>query len=131
MKFSSLILFALLFENYSSFHDLLEDNERRHCDRHYPWSSLKPYFYLCFKTLYLSRNNQALINATGHGHKSFHSLFLLFYPYYKYWTVDVESGCISREVLYSNKESGGRQRYISAIGYLGLVLMCKGTSLDI
>ena len=123
MRFSTAILYAYISDDTFPFRQLICEEEMKRRDQRYPCTAVKPYFYSSFKYLFLSKNDQALINATGHDHKSFHSLLLLFYPYYMYWTVDICTGKIRKKVLYRNGEPMGRQRDMSAIGCLGLILM--------
>jgi hypothetical protein len=58
----------------SSYKDLLDDEERTHCDYCIPRTALRTYKYSSFRYLFLSSNDQALLNATGNDHASFRKL---------------------------------------------------------
>ena len=60
----------------------LEDRRRR--DRRIPRQALRTWVYSPFRYLYLSGNNQALINATGHDHASFSKLLGLFRDWFAF-----------------------------------------------
>ena len=123
MRYSTLILYAYLLDNDIPYKMLLELEERRRYDRRVPRCALRPFVYSSFKYLYLSKNDQALINATGHDHSSFNSLLELFQQYYKFWTMETYSGIICKKVLDDDGEPMGKERDLSAYGCLGLVLM--------
>ena len=101
----------------------LSEEDRRRRDRRIPRSALRMWNFSSFRYLYLSGNNQALINATGHDHASFNKLLKLFEKTYLYWTWDRKRLIICRKVLDINGYPCGRHRDLSPIGCLGLVLM--------
>ena len=77
---------------------------------------------LVFK-LCTNKNDQAVVNATGHNFYSFDNLLSLFRSYYHYYTFDDELGLIRPKVLHGNGRPKGKPRDMTACGYLGLVLM--------
>ena len=98
-----------------------EDRRRR--DRRIPRCALHTWDFSSFRYLYFSDNNQALINDTGQEHESFRKLLVLFKDYYIYWTWDDNAKVIFQKVLDASGYPCGRQRNLSPIGCLGLVLM--------
>ena len=123
MRFSTIILHTYLSESNTDFSQCLSEEETKRRDRRFPRCTVRPYFHSSFLNLFLSKNNQAFINACGHDNKSFNSLLLLFRPYYKYWTVDIYTNKICLKQLFSNGKPMGRDRDMPACGCLGLVLM--------
>ena len=108
----------------------LDEEERLMRDKRYPRSALRTYKYSSFQRLYESKNDQALVNATGHNFYSFENLLSLFAPYYHYYTYDDKLELIRPKVL-ENGRPKGRPRDMTACGCLGLVLMwfrTKGSS---
>ena len=103
-----------------------EDRQRR--DRRIPRCALRKWNFSSFRYLYISGNNQALINATGHDHTSFRKLLRLFSDLYIYWTWDLKTNLIRPKILDVNGYPCGRQRDLSPIGCLGLVLMWYRTN---
>ena len=122
MKFSTIIIYTYIFDSETAYKDLVNDRERKRPDRRVPRCALRAWRYSTFLYLYHIKNDQALINATGHDHTSFDALLSLFTPYFKYWTVDIGTTKIRRKKLYSDGTPMGRRRDISACGCLGLVL---------
>ena len=103
-----------------------EDRQRR--DRRIPRCALRKWNFSSFRYLYISGNNQALINATGHDHTSFRKLLRLFSDLYIYWTWDLKTNMIRPKILDVNGYPCGRQRDLSPIGCLGLILMWYRTN---
>ena len=66
-----MIYYQWMMQNPSTFKQMLDDEERQRRDRRYPRSALRVYKYSSFQYLYSSGNNQALLNATGHDHRTF------------------------------------------------------------
>jgi hypothetical protein len=102
----------------STFHDALSSEERRLRDRRYPRCSVPRWNESPFKFLLDSRNDQALLNATGLSFPSFDELLLAFEPYYNGYTFDDATGQIRKL-----KGKSGRKRELPAEGALGLVLV--------
>ena len=104
---------------------MLEDDERRRRDRRIPRSALNKYSHSPFMCLFLSGNDQALLNATGHDHSSFRKLLVVFEPLYDTFTWDHQFRYIRRKKIdpISGKPKGGKKRDMTACGCLGLVLM--------
>ena len=63
----------------------LSTEDHGHCDRCSPHCALWMWKFSSFWYLYLSRNNQALINATGYDHQSIRKLLTLFTNYFTNW----------------------------------------------
>jgi hypothetical protein len=122
MLLSTIILYYQFIENEIPYKEWLTLEERQRRDRRVPRCALRPYKYSSFQYLYISGDQQALINATGHDHQSFNALLQLFGPTYKYWTFEDCTGKIRRKILDINGEPLGRQRDMPAVGCLGLVL---------
>ena len=101
-----------------TFFDALSSDERKRRDKRYPRCSVAPWKDCPFKFLLDSRNDQALLNATGLTFHSFNELLDVFRPYYYAYTFDLASGQI-RKI----KGKNGRKRELPAEGALGLVLL--------
>ena len=101
MRFSTIILYAYLFDKDTdtTYKDLVSEEERKRHDRRVPRCALRSWNFSTFRYLYHSGNDQALINATGHDHKSFNSLLSLFTPFFKYWTVAVYTNDIRKKTF--------------------------------
>jgi len=69
----------------SRYKMILNEDDRRNRDRRIPRIALKKYKNSPFEYLYNSLNNQALLNATGHNHRTFNLLLKKIEPYYKYY----------------------------------------------
>ena len=67
---------------------LLDGEDRVRRDRRIPRAALQRYKSSSFEYLYLSRNDQALLNVTGMDHSVFDNLLQKFKPYYHYYTFD-------------------------------------------
>ena len=106
----------------------LDEFERRRRDRRIPRVALKKYNSSPFEYLYNSLNDQALLNATGCDHRAFTILLKKFHPYYHYYTFHQETGIIRRKKCYMDGTPMGRQRDMSSVGCLGLVLMWYRTT---
>jgi hypothetical protein len=81
--------------------------------------ALRTYEESPFAFLLASRNDQALLNATGVDHAEFSSLLSKFQPLFDCYTVDERTGAIVEKPTANR----GRKRSIDAAGALGLVLM--------
>jgi hypothetical protein len=92
---------------------------RRRRDRCYPRSAIKPYSKSPFVYLLNSRNDQALLNATGVDFDEFNQLLIQFQPVFDSFTVDESTG----KIVAKTRHNKGRKRSIDAKGALGLVLM--------
>ena len=99
----------------------IEDKRRR--DRRYPRASVGYYEQSPFKYIYLSGDEQALLNACGVDHKVFNELLQLFEPVYDAHTIDRETGHIKKRRLSPEGLPRGNARHLDATGGLGLVLM--------
>ena len=53
------------------YKDIISMEGRRRRDRRIPRCALRSYAYSSFRTLYLSGNDQALLNLTGFDHSTF------------------------------------------------------------
>jgi hypothetical protein len=71
-------------------HLLTAHGRRRPRDRHIPRASLLDHSDSAFKHLLESGDVQALLNAFGHDHESFHSLVQIFTPVCDSHCPDVE-----------------------------------------
>ena len=123
MLYSTMILYHFLLEGKIPYKTFLSLEERQRRDRRVPRCALLPYHASSFEYIFISGNNQALINATGHDHDSFDKLLHLFRPMYRYYMFDRETGMIRKKVCDINNKPMGRSRDLSPIGGLGLVLM--------
>ena len=101
----------------SSYTQLLELDERIRRDRRISRCALRTYKYSSFQYLFSSGNNQALLNATGHDHRTFDLLLQKFRFTYDTHYVQEHTNIIAR------KTKIGRPRHLNATGALGLVLM--------
>ena len=63
---------------------MLDDEAKHRRDRRYPRVAVKHFSYSSFRHLYLSHNDQALLNCTGYDHPTFTVLVRKFQPYYDY-----------------------------------------------
>jgi hypothetical protein len=81
--------------------------------------SLHSYEESPFAFLYGSKNDQALLNATGVDHAEFASLLSKFQPLFDRYTVDESTGAI----VEKSSTKRGRKRLIDVAGARGLVLM--------
>ena len=85
MILSAFILYhKWMLDNPSTFKQLLDDEDKRRRDRRYPRAALQVYKYSSFQYLYLSGNNQALLNATCRDHHTFTLLLNKFKYTYNY-----------------------------------------------
>ena len=72
MRLSRFMLMAAMTDSdRGSYKSQLDSDEKLNRDKRIPRAALTRYKYSSFKYLYLSGNDQALINATGHDHTSF------------------------------------------------------------
>ena len=111
-----------MLDNPSTFKQLLDDEDKRRRDRRYPRASLRVYKYSSFEYLYTSGNNQALLNATGHDHRTFALLLSKFRYTYDYHMLS-HDGTIRKKRVENDGSPKGRPRDLNAIGALGMVLM--------
>ena len=81
--------------------------------------AIRPFKYSSCNYLYISGNNQALLNATGHDHNSFGLLLSKFKVMF-----DTHYQCRKTKRIKPKVPSkGGKPRQINAICALGLVLV--------
>ena len=73
--------------------------------------------------MYLSSNDQSLVNDSGHDHISFSKLLRKFKPVYDLYMWDEQELCIHRKITWPNGEPKGRKRNMTACGCLGFILM--------
>ena len=93
MKLSNFVLFqAIIDEKNDTFKNSLDIEGRRRCDRRVPREALKKFRFSSFRHLFMSRNDQALLNATGHNHRSFNMLLRKFKRTYDYYMIDRDTG---------------------------------------
>ena len=124
MKLSTLMMFRYSYLQKTPYKHILDDADRRRRDRRIPCQALLIFKFSSFYTLFRSGNDQAMLHATGHDHKSFNKLLKLFHPCYYLYTWDRSF----KKIRLKNKVDMhgvpmGRPRDMSAIGCLGLVLM--------
>ena len=73
--------------------------------------------------MFLSGNDQALLNCCGVDHSVFRKLLQLFSPVFRAYTYDDTTGQIRRRAfLFTNRGVCGRKKAIDEIGCFGLVL---------
>ena len=106
----------------------LNGEDRRNRDRRIPRIALTNYNNSPFEYLYNSLNDQALLNATGHSHRTLNLLQKKIESYYKYYTFDKDTMQIRKKVCYPDGTPRGRKRDMSPVGCLGLVLMWYRTT---
>lgn len=97
---------------------MLSKRGQKRRDRRYPRRAVKHYNDSPFKFLFESKDDQALLNATGVDHLEFGRLLSKFAPLFNMYKIDERDGLIKPRI--SKK---GRKRSLDAIGCLGLVLM--------
>ena len=81
----------------SPYKDALYEEDRRRRDCRFPWCALLAYKFSLFRHLYLSSNDQALLNATCYDHATFSKLVQKFKAYYDMWMFDEEFKCIRKK----------------------------------
>lgn len=111
------IIWCNLTQEEPSFFDALSRDERRLRDRRYPRCSVGSWNDSPFKFLLDSRNDQALLHATGLTFASFNDLLQVFAMYYYDYTFD------EANTIRKIKATNGRKRQLPAEGALGLVLV--------
>ena len=89
----------------------------------YPRVAVKYCLFASFRHLYLSRNDQAFLNAIGYDHATYALLVRRFQTYYDYYTLNEETGLIHRKKIRRDGTPDGRDRDMCAVGSLGLVLI--------
>ena len=87
--------YAKEMEGDESYMDNITLEDRRRRDRRIPRCALKNYGHSSFRTLYLSGNDQALMNLTGFGHSTFLKLVQKFKPVYDFYSFDKDTGLIN------------------------------------
>ena len=108
MRLPTMMMYYKLMLSSPSYKQLLDDNNRVWRDRHIPRPALKIYRYSLFNYLYLSGNDEALLNATGHTHKLF-DLLENFKTYYQLYTFDDEIRILRRKKLQEIGRQCGRK----------------------
>ena len=93
----SLYIYSQLLAD-SRYSMILEEHDRRNRDRRIPRIAVKKYNNSPFEYLYHSLNDQALLNATGHNHRTFDLLLKKFSPYYKYYTFEKGTDVIRKKI---------------------------------
>ena len=121
MKLSTKMLVYASCDTKQSYKDWISNEDRRRHDRRILRCGLRTWEFSSFRYFYLSGNNQALINATGHDHDSFRKLLRLFSVTYVYWTWDRHTHLIRRKKVDRNGDPCGRPRDLTPIGCLGLI----------
>ena len=102
---------------------ILTEDQRRNRDRRMPRAAIKNYKNSPFEFLYNSLNDQVILNATGHNHRTFNILIKKFSPNYQDHTFDKGTDVIRKKICYPDGRPIGRKRDMSPVGCLGLVLM--------
>ena len=72
----------------STYIQRVGEEKMRRRDRRIPCSLLTNYKYSSFRHLYLSGNDQALLNATGYDHPTFLKLVMKFKRYFYLYKKD-------------------------------------------
>ena len=107
----------------AKYRHILDDDDRRRRDRRMPRVALKRYIRSSFRHLYLSGNEQALLNCTGCNHHTFFNLLAKFEPYFDLYTFEDGTGIIRLKKVDKNGNVLGMKRDMTAEGCLGLILM--------
>ena len=98
-----LLAYYILFDDSDNDDDSpqlsIEDKRRR--DRTYPRKAVQYYPQSPFRYIFLSGDEQALLNGCGVDHKVFNELLQLFEPVYDAHTIDRETGHIKKRRLDS------------------------------
>ena len=104
----------------SSYRQLLDDEEKCRRDRRIPRCALRKFKYSSFKYLFVSGNNQALLNATGHDHRTFGILLGKFKVMF-----DSHYECRKTKLIKPRDpdRARGKPREIEAVCVLALVLV--------
>ena len=120
----ALLAYYILFDDSDDDDDTpqLSIEERRRRDRRYPRIAVQYYEQSSFRYLFLSGDEQALLNACGVDHKVFDEILQLFEPVYNTHTYDRETGHIKKKRLSPEGVPRGVPRHLDATGCLGLVL---------
>ena len=98
-----------------TFKNSLDIEGRRRRDRRVPREALKTFRFSSFRHLFMSRNDQALLNATGHDHRSFNMLLRKFKRTYDYYMIDSDTGRIRPKVLDLDGAPMGKPRDLTAL----------------
>ena len=115
---------GLLYNKKNSYLSELEEEDRRRRDRRIPRAAIKSYCYSTFFYLYNSGNDQALLTATGHDHRSFKKLLKLFEPIFAQYTWDDNiHGIRKKQVRNNGMPISHGARDMTASACLGSVLM--------
>ena len=126
MKTSTFLLYEAMLNDEKTetkYRYLLSDKDKIRRDRRIPRAALRKFNYSSFNYLYKSGNDQALLNATGHDHRSFKKLLSMFKYFYDFYMVDPYTGRIRAKVLDKYGKVKGTPHELPAFGALGLVLM--------
>ena len=119
-----LAYFILFDEDDDDGTPQLSIENRRRRDRRYPRASVQFYEQSPFRYIFLSGDEQALLNACGVDHKVFDELLQRFQPVFDTHTLDRATGHIKKMKLLA--DGTPRQhpvdRHLDATGCLGLVL---------
>ena len=94
MRLTAIMLYDHFNEKGRSYKTDLDKQERLNCDKCIPRIVLKKYKYSSFKYVYLSGDDQDLVNATGYDHSSFNNLLHKFKPIHDTYMCDLETGLI-------------------------------------
>ena len=115
MRFAYMALLFLDLEE--TFYNRLSMYQRRLRDKRIPRCALRFFNDSAWLHMFMSGNDQALLNMTGVTHQAFRLLLDVFDPYWDAYVVDREGNIRVRK-----KTKRGRPRIISSLGGLGLVL---------
>ena len=94
----ALIAYFILFDDSDDENELSSEDRRRR-DRRYPRASVQFYEQSPFRYIFLSGDEQALLNACGVDHKVFDELLQRFQLVYDTHTYDRETGHIKKKRL--------------------------------
>ena len=75
----------------------LDEQERLNRDKYIPCIALKRYTYSSFRYLFLSGNDQALVNVTGHDNVSFSRLLHKYNLTHDTYLLDLETRLIRKK----------------------------------
>ena len=107
----------------SVYKSILDDEAKHYCNRRYPSVAVKKIIYSSFRHLYLSRNDQALLNCTDYDHRTLAVIVRKFHPYYAYYTFDEEIGMIHPKIFCQDNTPYERAWDMCGVGCLGLIRM--------
>ena len=97
MRLPAIMLYAQFNDEDQSYKNDLDEQERLNRNKRIHRVTLKIYKYSSFKYVYLSGDNQAFVNATGHDRAFFNKLLHKCKAIYDTYMCDIETGLICRK----------------------------------